>query len=269
MNKHLFAPAAILLTAVALAACGNDSDKTAQPTTTVPAAAESATTNPTRAPDTAATTAPASRASSYALLWPFATEQAARTWMKDAAPGGHQPWRLDAESTALSFARDFLGYQGISRVSSTSIKADDAEIGVGFASDEVVGGLATAAVVHLIRIGGTGADAPWEVVGTADPASFTLTIPAYRSSATSPVTVGGSISGVDESIRVQVRQPNTSGALGEACCLAAGGTNSPWQTTVSFSGATDPFLTIAASTGGHIASVERFAVTGVRNPTAK
>ena len=160
MDKHLFAPAAILLTAVALAACGNDSDKTAEPTTTVPAAVESATTNPTRTPaTTASTAAPASRASSYALLWPFTTEQAARTWMEDAAPGGHQPWRLDAELTALSFARDFLGYQGISRVSSTSIKADDAEIGVGFASDEVVGGLATAAVVHLIRIGGTGADA--------------------------------------------------------------------------------------------------------------
>jgi hypothetical protein len=33
---------------------------------------------------------------------------------------------------------------------------------------------------------------------------------------------------------------------------------------VAFQGATDPTLTIVASTGGHLQQVERFAIQGVR-----
>lgn len=72
---------------------------------------------------------------------------------------------------------------------------------------------------------------------------------------------------MDESVHVQVRQPSTSHTLGESpCCGAEGGENSPWQRTVAFEGATDPFLTIVASTGGHITDVERFVVVGIRPP---
>ena len=110
---------------------------------------------------------------------------------------------------------------------------------------------------------GSGADAPWEVVGTDD-TDLSVTAPAYGATVTSPVTVGGRISGVDESIRVQVRQSSTESPLGESCCLPAGGSNTPWHTTVAFHGATDPVVTIVASTGGHLQGVERFAVTGVR-----
>jgi hypothetical protein len=61
-----------------------------------------------------------------------------------------------------------------------------------------------------------------------------------------------------------VRQASAEAPIGEACCLPAGGVEAPWQTTVSFSGATDPALTIVVSTGGHIQGVERFAITAVR-----
>ena len=43
-----------------------------------------------------------------------------------------------------------------------------------------------------------------------------------------------------------------------------GGTRQPWKTSVSFAGAGGQVLTIVASTGGHIAEVERFTVTAVR-----
>jgi hypothetical protein len=46
--------------------------------------------------------------------------------------------------------------------------------------------------------------------------------------------------------------------------VPAGGENQLWSTRVSFRGATDPALTIVASTGGHLLGVERFAITGVR-----
>jgi hypothetical protein len=52
--------------------------------------------------------------------------------------------------------------------------------------------------------------------------------------------------------------------VGERCCLPAGGVDSPWSTSVSFTPQGAETLTIVVSTGGHIQEVERFAVTGVR-----
>ena len=75
---------------------------------------------------------------------------------------------------------------------------------------------------------------------------------------------GGRITGVDESIRIDVRQPSSAVPIGTYCCVTAGGDRQPWSARVSFRGATDPALTIVASTGGHIQGVERFAITGVR-----
>jgi hypothetical protein len=34
---------------------------------------------------------------------------------------------------------------------------------------------------------------------------------------------------------------------------------------VTFSGASDPALTVIVSTGGHVQDVERFAITGLRS----
>ncbi|MFF4229744.1 hypothetical protein [Streptomyces sp. NPDC001820] len=69
---------------------------------------------------------------------------------------------------------------------------------------------------------------------------------------------------MDEGIRVQVRQPSSKAPLGTSCCISAGGDDQPWKQSVSFSGPRDRVLTVVASTGGHIAEVERFTVTAVR-----
>ncbi|MEW2634483.1 hypothetical protein AB0903_23305 [Streptomyces sp. NPDC048389] len=192
-------------------------------------------------------------------LWPFITLAQAESWESRYRSGGHQPWHLDAEQTALSFTEQYLGFQDIDRVTSRAVDGREARIGVGLSGTESTG---TAAVIHLVRYG-TGPDAPWEVVGTDD-TTFSLTEPAYGSVVRSPATVGGRITGVDESVRVEVRQPSAARPLGENCCVSAGGKDQPWQSSVSFSGATDPVLTIVASTGGHVAEVERFTVTAVR-----
>ncbi|HUO49581.1 MAG TPA: hypothetical protein VMU09_12170, partial [Acidimicrobiales bacterium] len=120
----------------------------------------------------------------------------------------------------------------------------------------------TSAVIHLARWGSV-AGAPWEVVGTDD-TSFSLTTPAYGATARSPLAVGGSITGVDESISVVVRQPSSGGPLGTFCCQPAGGSGSAWSAMVTFAGGTDPALTVVAATGGHVQKVERFTVTGIR-----
>jgi hypothetical protein len=189
-------------------------------------------------------------------LWPFASEADAAAWQRS---DGKQPWHLDPAETALSFTTGFLGFTEINQVISRKIQGDDARIAVGYKAE---GSLSTAAVIHLVRIG-QGESAPWEVVGTIDD-TLTLERPRYGTTATSPLTVGGKITGVDESLRVEVRQPSSERPLGTSCCVPAGGERQPWSATVTFKGATAPAVTVVVSTGGHIQDIERFAITGLR-----
>jgi hypothetical protein len=175
----------------------------------------------------------------YQPLWPF-----------DEA--GHGRSAGDAPSTALGFTRQYLGFTEITTVTSRSYDGQEAHIGVGYRNP--AGQLSTAAVLHLIRV-----DAGWEVVGSAD-TTLTLEQPSYGSAVTSPMTVGGRISGVDENIVVTVRS-QAGGVVGRAPGVPAGGNQSPWHTTVSFTGS--GVLTIVAVTGGHLQGVERFAIQGV------
>lgn len=62
-----------------------------------------------------------------------------------------------------------------------------------------------------------------------------------------------------------MRQVGRDGPLGEYCCLPAGGDNQPWSAQVTLTEPVQPgTLTVVVSTGGHVAEVERFAVTGLR-----
>jgi len=206
-----------------------------------------------------ASTQPPAGAFGYQPLWPFAGVADAAAWQRSYRSGGHQPWRLDAGLTALSFTRTYLGYQNIDRVVGQTASGTQAWVTVGYADPN--GAAAPAAVVHLARIG-TGQDAPWEVVGTRD-TTLTLTRPGYGTTVTPPVTVGGWITGVDESLSVQVR------ALGEPVLaklagIPAGGVRSPWSARIGFTAPAGTVVTIAVSTGGHTAAVEEFAITGVR-----
>ena len=171
---------------------------------------------------------------------------------------GHQPWRLDAGEVALAFARQYLNFNEINRVVRKTVTASDAHVTVGYTAEGANG---IAAVIHLVRIG-SGAGQPWEVVGTDDTATFSLTQPAYGSTVAGTITVGGHIAGVDESIRVTARQ--LSGVVGGYCCLPAGA-SAPWSVRLQLTHLQQGPVTIVASTGGHVAAVERFTVTGARS----
>ena len=215
---------------------------------------------PTPTASPSSTPSPTVQPFRYQALWPFASVAEAADWQREYRTGGQQPWHLDAEETALSFTTGFLGFTELDQVISRTIKGDDARIAVGYQAE---GNPSTAAVIHLVKLG-QGSDAPWEVVGTID-SDLTLEQPKYGATATSPITVGGKITGVDESLRVDVRQPSSEKPIGTYCCLPAGGEKQPWTARVNFKGATDPALTIVVSTGGHIQDIERFAITGLRS----
>jgi len=195
----------------------------------------------------------------YLPLYPFGSLADVRAWQGSYASGGHQPWHRSPGLTATAFAA-FLGYTGVTRVLHSTVSGGDAHVAVGIKRPD--GTISTAAVIHLVLFG-SGTDAPWEVVGTDD-TTFTLDRPAYGGTAPSPVTAGGTITGVDESIRVTVHTLSAHGPVGVYCCRAAGGTRSPWSASVTFHATPGQVITIAAATGGHVAAVERFAVTGAR-----
>lgn len=243
--------AALLLLLIAGCAGGEPAPPSASVSTPIPSTA-SATASP-------AASAGRMLPAGYLPLWPFADLKQVQAWQAAYRDGGHSPWHLEVEQTALSFAQDYLGFDGIDRVTSRTIKPGEAHIGVGYRGEGTRD--STAAVIHLFRVG-TGKDAPWEVVGTDD-THFTLTTPPYGSKARSPMTVGGRITGVDENIQVRIVHLSKGRLLPRHCCLAAGGEKSPWSLKVSFRPAPGT-LTVAVWTGGHLAEVERFAVTGVR-----
>lgn len=216
----------------------------------------------TSATNPGASTAPTSGPKTFAYqpLWPFADVAAAAEWQRSYRDGGHQPWHLDAAATAQSFTTGYLGYTDVDKVLQTTVRGDEAWVTVGFDNPNAVP--VPAAVLHLAKLG-AGDDAPWEVVGTED-RTLTLTAPKYGAQITAPVAVAGRITGVDESLRVQVLQLNATRPAGEAGGIPAGGQDSPWTATVPFAATCPGALTIAVSTGGHLQEVERFALTGVR-----
>jgi hypothetical protein len=229
------------------------------PTATVTQPAPTATVTPTPSPGPT-TTVPGRRVFRYQPLWPFTSEAGAAEWQEAYRSAGKQPWHLDPAQTALYFTQHFLRFDEIDLIASKSVRGDEAFVSVGYRAEKKPPSVA--AVLHLARLG-QGDDAPWEVVGTRD-SSLTLTQPRYGAVAGSPLTVGGRITGVDEAVRVDVRQASAAGPLGSFCCVAAGGEHQPWSARVTFRDATDPVLVIVASTGGHYQRVEAFAVTAIR-----
>jgi hypothetical protein len=217
--------------------------------------APAATPATTSAPSPAPTPAPFG----YQPLFPFASLAEAQAWQASYAAGGHQPWHLSADQTALAFTQGYLGFRRIDKVAAHTISGGGAHVTVGLALPS--GQLNHAAIIHLVRFG-SGRHAPWEVVGTDD-TTLTLDSPAYGSTATSPVRIGGRITGVDESLRAEVHQLGSSGPVGSYCCQPAGGQATLWSLTVPFNAASGQVITIVVHTGGHVAAVERFAVTGV------
>jgi hypothetical protein len=260
-----FAAVVVLTAAVTFLVARSGNDRSATPPAPAPSASQSAVVQvpaPTAKPTTdTASPSPTVAAFRYLPLWPFDSVADAIAWQKEALPGGHQPWRLSPDLTALAFTTGYLRFTTVDQSLGTTIDGDEAWVQVGRRAEN--GADFTAAVIHLARIG-SGANRPWEVVGTRDE-TLSLTTPAYGASIASPVTVGGRITGVDESLRIQIRGTAEAAALGEVSGIPAGGENQPWTGQLSFRRSTGTVRTIIVSTGGHAGpGVERFAITGVR-----
>ncbi len=230
---------------------------TTVPTSPAPPTSGASTTS---APATSrASTSTAAVSFRWQPLWPFGSVAAATAWQAKAGSGS-QPWRLDAAHTAVAFCTDYLGFTEIDRALSTVVKGEEAWVGVAGPVPE--GTPRALAVLHLARIGtGPTATRPWEVVGSDD-TRLTLTKPVYGAVVGRNLTVGGLISGVDESLRITVRSLDR-GVLGTVQGIAAGGNRTAWSTELTIDDSVTTRATIVVSTGGHLLDVEGFAITGV------
>ncbi|MGI5130868.1 hypothetical protein ACQEVB_28965 [Pseudonocardia sp. CA-107938] len=240
-----------------VAACGTGTGPGPAPLGTAAPTASPAPSGDSLLPTAPLTPAPAD--GGRAMLWPFADVAAAQAWQAAFRAGGAQPWHLDSAATALGFTQGYLGFSGLDRVTSKEGGGAEAWVGVGYRVPGD-GRQVTAAVLHLVRVG-TEQDAPWEVVGTRDD-SLTVDTPAYGAPASWPLTVGGTITGVDESLHVRVL--GAAGPAGDACCTPAGGQNTRWRVQVPRQTPRTGDLTVVVATGGHVVDVERFAITAVR-----
>src|SRR6266545_905555 len=244
--------AAGLLVAGCGGSAGPSPSRSASAATAAPSPSESVL-----SPSPAPTPAPRSAPLGYQPLYPFASLAEVQAWQASYRDGGHQPWHLSADQTALSFTQGYLGFPGINKVARHTIGAHDARVMVGLTLPS--GRISDAATIHLVKWG-SGQFAPWEVVGTDD-TTLTLDVPAYGSTVSSPVTVRGRITGVDENLRAEVRTLGSASPAGRYCCAPAGGSATPFSFPVRFQAPAGRVITIVVHTGGHVAAVERFAVT--------
>lgn len=258
MNLPTRLALAVTAAGLALSACGAPATprSTPAPTPAPPTATSAAATPEPRTSSPAAATAPFG----YQPLFPFASLTEAQEWQASYESGGHQPWHLSADRTALAFTQGYLGFHQIDMVARRVVGHQEAHVTVGLTLPN--GAVSHAAIIHLVKFG-SGPHSPWEVVGTDD-TTLTLDTPTYGATVTSPVTVGGTISGVDENLAVEVHRLGAPDPVGSYCCRPAGGESSPWSARVFAHAGPGQVLTIVVHTGGHIARVERFAITGVR-----
>jgi hypothetical protein len=227
---------------------------TSTPPPTTPSAPTSSTAPTPTSTSSSGSSSPITFSPGHLALWPFTSTGEELDWQSAYASSGTDAWHLDADATAIRFATDYLGFADMNTVTSREAVSGTIEIGVGFGEP----GNATAAVITLER---SSTSSPWEATG-ATSSALSITSPTAGAGVSSNITVSGLITGVDENIKVTVRQLGTT-PIAESCCQPAGGTNTPWSNSVAVSNAQPGVAVIVASTGGHLEAVEKFVVIGV------
>ena len=199
-------------------------------------------------------------------VWPFETEADAESWQK-ASTGGQQPWHYDAGQTAVAFLA-FLKHPEINQVMSTSAQGSETAVTLGQHNPD--SGRTTKVTTVLLKQVGTGSPRPWDVE-EATASQFTIDQPTRFAQVNPPVTVSGHITGVDESIVLNLISPSTGGKLNPSTQpVAAGGQNTAWHERLNFQLPPNDYVgALVATTGGHVAAVERLVMVPVTLLTSR
>lgn len=214
---------------------------------------------PSDEPAPTATTSPgppvsASQDDPLPIVWPLTTQREINFWRANPAS---RPALRSAETAAKEFVLRYLALEDV-RVE----LSDAAQGGVSLWSvsrlivpgDERSRVFIATVWVKAGSVEEDGPQAPYLVshVESGDGVeSLTITSPTNAWTVTSPVTVKGTVTGVDESVRVEVRAHNPAGAAGYvelAKAFVPAGAEQPWETTLTFAEPPDNAGAVYAST---------------------
>jgi hypothetical protein len=151
-------------------------------------------------------------------IWPFASHDQAQAWRQDPST---KPWAASNLGVAQHFVDDYLRLTDVHLVQ-TCNSCDVVEI--ANADGKQVG------TVGLVRED-DGTPRAYSVAGVMFDPSFAVTSPAEGARASSPLTVSGTITGVDENVVIRLLSQDGRG-LGTAAAPA--GSGAPWSTTLSW-----------------------------------
>jgi len=193
-----------------------------------------------------------------ATSWPYSSRSEARAHIASAGPE-----MTDPRAVALRFVLGFLQRPEVDRV--TGVRSQDAGLGVTVGRRVPESGrVIDVTTVYLVRVAASDS-APYVVVSATAP-YLSITGPAAGAAIRSPLTVSGRITGVDESIRVDVRVLSRPAPIGSAR-TPGGGDNSPWSAPVSFPATADRGATVVAWTDSAVDGlVARLAAQPVALP---
>jgi hypothetical protein len=228
-RRAFLLPGAALATAGAAAAffllggTGGTQQLVQDPTTQVPRP----TSRPTDGPPPSPSAPPVRTTYTGPALWPFTSASQAAAWGRDHAD---RTWAGDAGAVASRFGQQFLGLSGVDAVAAAA--ADRVTLRVG---GQPVG------EVRLARYDVAGGPA-WTVVSVSG-GDLRVTSPRAGEAISSPTTVTGRITGVDENVRLRLV---TAAGKEIATAGAPAGSAVPWQGPLSWS---DTGWTTAAVVG--------------------
>ncbi|HEX4654747.1 MAG TPA: hypothetical protein VH274_03275, partial [Mycobacteriales bacterium] len=144
-------------------------------------------------------------------IFPFTDATAEQGWEQDYANGG-TTWEADPTQVATHWVQDFLDQPSIDRVISTSDDGSDKLVTLGRMLNAEGHNLFKVTTVHLTKYANA-----WIVTSASDPNGFmSITSPAPGGMIVTPVTVTGPGFGVDEAVKLDVRDATSTTSYGTA-----------------------------------------------------
>lgn len=189
------------------------------PATRPAASGAPAVTKPSPAPTSSSPTA-----SAYPI-WPYTSITQVTASTSNAY--------LDPGQTALGFMR-YLRAPEVDKMLANETETTSTGAGwkVTLGRRMADGQVRAVTVVHLVRLG-SGSAAPYAVTRAAGAYTLKISYPGIAASVRSPLVVSGTVDGVHQSVRAQVRVPGLGpDPIGEAA--GPGSAASGWQATVVF-----------------------------------
>lgn len=204
---------------------------------------------PTPAPAPAPSAPPVSLApDATSALWPFTSAAQAGSWKTSA------PWANNQEQTAQHFAQDYLGlnvaaHQTCDRCGEVVLRLP-------------AGGSTAKAHLVTFTVGGVQVFS----VASVTFADLTVTAPGAGAAISSPTTVTGTLTGVDENVRVRLL---TTSGKELATAGAPAGSAVPWSGALTWSDQSWSTGAIVATTySAKDGSLNRLSVVPVRRAAA-